>query len=124
MKDGDRIKCEIFKNFHDEHEWRFVPVDTVIDGNPLDCLIANGAIGSGFLPKISDSIEEERFKDAWLPFEYDDIRYIIVPNKAGRLEVIEAIHGLPDELFSEDLSIQKAILISKILILDDIIKDF
>ena len=124
MNDGGRIKCEIFKNFHDEHEWRFVPVDTVIDGNPLDCLIANGAIGSGFLPKISDSIEEERFKDTWLPFEYDDIRYIIVPNKAGRLEVIEAIQGLPDELFSEDLSIQKAILISKILILDDIIKDF
>lgn len=124
IKGCDRISCEIFKNFHDEHEWRFVPFDTVIDGSPLDCLIANGAVGSGFLRNMSDKIEEERFKEAWLPFQFDDIRYIIVPDKAGRLEVIRAIQGLSDDLFADDVTLQRAMLISKILVLDDIMKDF
>ena len=124
LNDGSEIKCEIFKNFHDEHEWRFVPFDTIIDGNPLDCLVANGAIGSGFLFSMSNKIEEERFRDAWLQFQYDDIRYIVVPDKAARLEVIKSIRDLPEELFSGDLLLQKATLISKILVLDDIMKDF
>ena len=121
-EDQERVDCEIFKNFHDEHEWRFVPADFDVDGTKFDSLIANGAVGSGFLRSMSDKIEEERFRSVWLPFQYEDIRYIVVPDGSGRRNVIEAIQKLPDGTF-EDL-FQQATLISKILVLDDIMKDF
>ena len=117
--DGEIISCEIFKNFHDEHEWRYVPFKSIVNNMPLDCLIANGAVGSGFLRGMSDKIEEQGFEVAWLTFKYEEIRYIIVPNYSARREIIEAINTLS---FDED--IQRPILISKILVLDDIIKDF
>lgn len=121
-KTGDKIECEFYKNFHDEHEWRFVPFSINVDGNDLDCLIANGAVGSGFLQGMSDKLENERFKASWLQFQYDDIRYVIVPDNAGRRQVIETVQNTPDEMFDDE--IQRSTLISKILVLDDIMKDF
>lgn len=121
-KNGDKINCEFYKNFHDEHEWRFVPPEINVDGNNLDCLIANGAVGSGFLQKMSDVLENKSFENSWLQFQYDEIRYLIVPDKAGREEIIETILNIPNEAFED--KIQRAILVSKILVLDDIVKDF
>ena len=121
-KAGDMIKCEFYKNFHDEHEWRFVPFAINVDGNDLDCLIANGAIGSGFLKVMSDRLEDESYKASWLQFQYDDIRYIIVPDNAGRRQIIETVQIIPDEMFEDEF--QRSTLMSKILVLDDILKDF
>lgn len=121
-KNGNKIACEFYKNFHDEHEWRFVPYAIKIDGNDLDCLIANGAIGSGFLQRMSDKLENDSYKAAWLQFQYDDIRYIIVPDNAGRRQVIEAVQDIPDAMFDD--AVQRPTLISKILVLDELMKDF
>lgn len=43
----------------------------------------------------------------------------------GRIKVIETIQSIPDQLFSDsNIELQKAILISKIIVLNDLIKDF
>ena len=97
-KNGERINSEFFKNFHDEHEWRFVPDVIDVDGNQIDNFIANAVVGSGVLQSISDKIEDEKFKMLWLPFQYEDIRYIIVPDSARRQEVIKAIQNFSDEI--------------------------
>ena len=121
-KTGEKIKCEFFKNFHDEHEWRFVPFHVIVDGNNLDCLIANGVVGSGLLQTMSDILENDSYNASWLQFQYDDIRYIIVPDHVGRRQIIETVQNIPDEKFADEF--QRLTLISKILVLDDIVKDF
>lgn len=124
-KNNGRFEYEIFKNFHDEHEWRYVPLEAQVDGNQLDCLIANDAVQSGVLRTISDNMAKESFQSTWLPFEYDEIRYIIVPSDFGRIEIINTIKSIPNSSFSgEAPDLQKAILMSKILVLSEIAKDF
>ena len=121
-KNGEKYEYEIFKNYHDEHEWRFVPINKA----GIDSLIAKTELlkMSGLLNEMSNTIKEERFQQIWLPFCYDDIRYIIVPNNDGRVEIIEAINDLKDDLFDDgNVELQKAILISKILVINEIAKD-
>ena len=121
----EAVECVIYKNFHDEHEWRYVPIGKSINGDPLDCLIANDAVKSGVLKEVSDELEKDEYQEIWLKFQYEDIRYIIVPDKSGRLELIKTIRMLPDDLFlMDDIDVQRDILISKILVFDEIIKDF
>ena len=55
-----------------------------------------------------------------------DIRYLIVPTIQARIELIKEILALPPEGFStsESENIGKSVLISKILVLDEIRKDW
>ena len=79
------------------------------------------------LDRMNIHLESVKFKQTWLPFQYEDIRYIIVPDNRSRIDVINSISALDDSLFTEvegDINLQKSILISKILMLDDIVKDF
>lgn len=124
MEDDRKIECEFFKNFHDEHEWRFIPFDISINGQLFDCLITNEEIirSDDIILSMNNAIEEERCDKMWLSFNYDDIRYIIVPDNFGRREVVEFVQSLPREMFAEE--IQRAMLISKILVLDEIKRDF
>ena len=57
---------------------------------------------------------------------YDDIRYIIVPNTYARISTIKTITSLPESCFEdkEDIMMQKNVLISKILVLEEIRKDW
>ena len=112
---NENITFEMYKNFHDEHEWRYVPFGVKMNGQELDCLIANRNVRSAYLRLLSDRLQQEdEFQLFWLPFQYDELRYIIVPDKTGRLEIIRAIQNLSDDLFDkEDIDLQKAILISK-----------
>lgn len=50
-----------------------MPFSINVDRNDLDCLIANGAVGSGFLQGMSDKLENESFKASWLQFQYDEM---------------------------------------------------
>ena len=121
-KSGEKFEYEIFKNFHDEHEWRFVPLNK----EGIDSLIAKTGLlkTAGLLNEMSDTIKEERFQHIWSPFCYDDIRHIIVPDIDGRIKIIEAINTLKDNLFDdENVELQKDILISKILVINEIVKD-
>ena len=76
--------------------------------------------------RINCNLENPRYKNIWLKFEYEDIKYLIVPNAAERIELINHIIQLPTEKFSENSSIemQKSILVSKILALDEIRGDW
>ena len=55
-----------------------------------------------------------------------DIRYLIVPTIQARIELIKEILSLPSDGFSssESENIGKSVLISKILVLDEIRKDW
>ena len=59
-------------------------------------------------------------------YNYDDIRYIIVPDLHSRIDIINTIMAIPDEQFDNQSQIlmQKYILISKILVLAEIRKDW
>ncbi len=79
---------------------------------------------------INNSIETDRYKQLWLKYDYNDIRYIIVPDSHSRIDLINTIMSIADEQLDEQIDtgsptiIQKYILISKILVLDEIRKDW
>lgn len=118
------IDVEIYKNFHDEREWRYVP-DMSKSLQKMESIIANPKI-IGFCNQISNNIENEQNSTLWLRFSFNDIRYIIVPDSYARLEVIKTILEIPNEVFdiSDNILQQKHILISKILVLNEIRKDW
>ena len=118
---------EIFKNFHDEHEWRYVPFNNHTSDKEYDPVIAREKLvkDSYTLNIMNNRIQTMAYQHVWLPFQYDDIRYIIVPNNHERIEVIKVIDSLSDDIFNEDaIDLQKQLLISKILVLDEIERDF
>ena len=75
---------------------------------------------------MNKSLEDEHYHPLWLGFDYDDIRYLIVPDSSHRIELINAICEIPEDKFSgeTDADLQKKILISKILILDEVRRDW
>lgn len=124
-KDSSSVTVEISKNFHDEREWRYVPNAEDLADLKTESIIANPNAIS-LVNEISNSLENEKYRKLWLDFSYDDIRYIIVPNIQARVNIIKTINDLSDECFEnkEDIPIQKNILMSKILVLEEIRKDW
>ena len=122
----DKFSYEIYKNFHDEHEWRFVPFNINETDSHFEALIANSKIiKSDMLKTLSNAIAETRFKNAWIKYEYSDVRYIIVPDYSSRIEIINTILNLDNDSFTEeDANFEKSTLISKILVLEEVKKDF
>jgi len=123
--DSSSATVEIYKNFHDEREWRYVPASDVLFSLNTDSIIANPHM-LAFANEISKGLEHEKYRKLWLDFSYDDIRYIIVPDTHARIEIIKTITELPDRCFDnqDDTFLQKNILISKILVLEEIRKDW
>ncbi len=111
---------EIEKNFHDEKEWRYIPKDEQLRALNKEKIIAKGIIRENLLA-INGSLETKKNDSIWLHFDYQDIKYIIVPDRFERRRLIEFIQGMPDERFGSD--IQKSELISCIFVLDDIRRD-
>lgn len=123
--DSSSAIIEIYKNFHDEREWRYVPnVEALTDLN-TESIIANPYI-IPLADEISKGLEQDRYKKLWLDFSYDDIRYIIVPDILSRIEIINTITDLPNSCFEnqDDILMQKNVLISKILVLEEIRRDW
>ena len=124
--DGSTLSLNIMKNFHDECEWRYVPSEQQCRISNLKFLLTN--YGQMVLQKrINRMISAGNYVNLYLPFQLDDIRYLIVPDSAGRIELIKRIisttkcgkctplsNALVDKEYLQD------ILISKILVLDDI----
>ena len=123
--DSSSATVEICKNFHDEREWRYVPNPDVLTALNTASIIANPHI-IPLANEISKGLEQETYRKLWLDFSYDDIQYIIVPNIHARIDIIKTINDLPDNCFDkeDDIPIQKYILISKILVLAEIRKDW
>ena len=125
VQDEKDVVVQIYKNFHDEREWRYVPSPIALADLKMESVIANPKLIK-YYKEISDKIEDTKFKSLWLDFSYDDIRYIIVPNAIERINIINTIMSLADSCFvnQEKIEQQKQVLISKVLVLDEIRRDW
>lgn len=122
LESGKKVK--VMKNFHDEKEWRYVPSQSVLSENNIQNIIVSEAIIEE-KDNISNELQNREYQNIWLKFEYADIKYIIVPNPAERIELINYINSLPNSKFGDkDVEIQKGILISRILVLSEIKGDW
>lgn len=125
--EGVEIEIEFQKNFHDEQEWRYVP--TIEDAVSVDkeTVIANIHMlemnGKGI--DVNKELTETKCSPLWLRYSYEDIRYIIVPNVNARVDLINTIISIPNKMFDHesDIEMQKYILISKVIVLEEIRKD-
>lgn len=127
-KDKKEVTVEFLKNFHDEQEWRYVPCPEDLQEYDLERIIANPYMINldRTIYDINKSLEMERYEKLWLKYGYDDIRYIIVPNSQARIEIINTIMSIPSGSFKKKgtIRLNKYVLISKILVLDEIRKDW
>ena len=125
-KDGSiekDIDVRVEKNFHDEKEWRFIPkIEDIHTVFPEEYpIIANKEsifqihMDSDYLSYRINELDKKKVSS--LPFECDDIRYLIVPSQIQKHDLMNFIDSL--ELSKE----QKYLLCSKILTLDEIRKD-
>ncbi|MFM0785256.1 abortive phage resistance protein AbiGI [Streptococcus suis] len=118
-RDRDNNVIEIKKNFQDEHEWRYIP-----KLNPRELplmLIEEEEIRAEEINKIyTDSILQTR--DGVLKFDVEDIRYIFIDTVQNRNRLIQFIRG---KRKGRRLSSQeKDILISKIMVYDELKEDW
>lgn len=125
---SQKESLEFYKNFHDEQEWRYVPRVAVLSAYKIERIIANPNIlklRAGIID-INNNLATEKYRSLWLQYNYDDIRYIIVPDLHSRIDIINTIMSISDEQFDNQSQVlmQKYILISKILVLEEIRKDW
>lgn len=123
----ENCSVELYKNFHDEQEWRYVPNSMISTEAKVENIIANPKLLSfRNMDGINNSLMAERYKSLWLEYDYNDIRYIIVPHLNARIDIINTIMAIPDDKLDDQApsSMQKYILISKILVLSEIRKDW
>lgn len=123
---GD-IEVEVYKNFHDEQEWRYVPENQKMTSLKMESIIANPNLLEKRIDiDINKGLTVSSYSSLWLKYNYDEIRYIIVPDSNGRIDIIHTIMSIPEENFNSqiDIEIQKYVLVSKILVLDEIGKDW
>lgn len=87
QRNSDRGEGKLVK---DECEWRFVPEHSVTESLNLSNVIANLKIvkNGNAVWEMNKSLEDEHYHPLWLGFDYDDIRYLIVPDSSHRIELI------------------------------------
>lgn len=122
---GEEVEVEFQKNFHDEKEWRYVPSREAVSNTNIERVVANQYILESEID-INCKLNTEQYEDLWLHYNYEDIRYIVVPDASARIDIINTILNISEEKFSlgNDVITQKYILISKILVLEEIRKDW
>lgn len=125
---SEDVSIEVYKNFHDEQEWRYIPSYSALSTAKIECIIANPNILNldNIIENLNDNLTTEQYKSLWLEYNYNDIRYIIVPDLNSRIDIIDTIMAIPDKQFDNQSKIltQRNILISKILVLEEIRKDW
>ena len=126
--DKKGVTVELWKNFHDEKEWRYVPDSNALAECHIERIIANPYMLNleRAINDMNKSLEAVEYEKLWLKFDFDDIRYIIVPNSQARIDIINTIMSIPSDRFQnkKQIRLKKYILISKILVLDEIRKDW
>lgn len=126
--DKKEVRVEFWKNFHDEKEWRYVPRSENLAECHVERIIANPymlKLGEA-IKRINKNLKAEVYEKLWLDYDFDDVRYIIVPNAQARLDIIGTIMSISRDKFKNKEQIEQTqyILISKILVLDEIRKDW
>lgn len=129
MKRQDKnLDVDLYKNFHDEKEWRYVPARETLDLMNMEPVIAS-PFAIAMLTQgqdVNEVLHNEKYRPIWLKYNYDDIRYIIVPDSTARIDIINTIDSIEDEMFEngENIKLQKSILVSKIIVIDEVRKDW
>lgn len=127
-KDKKDVTVDVWKNFHDEKEWRYVPCTKDVSECHIERVIANPYMLNleRAINDINERLKTDAYEKLWLKYDFEDIRYIIVPNPQARIDIINTIMSIPSDRFKEKRNIkqQEYILISKILVLDEIRKDW
>ncbi|MDF2536400.1 MAG: abiGI [Bacillales bacterium] len=124
---ASKITIEFIKNFHDEQEWRFIPETKTLECLDLEQIIADSnIIDSDYLNQINSGLKRNKYNTIWLKYRYEDVRYIIVPDSRARMNMINTILGIDKSRFETHsaVDIQKQLMISKILVLDEIRRDW
>ena len=117
----DGASVELQKNFHDEKEWRFIPGEELLSEGHLSKVAFRRVVIDNYVD-ISNNIEAPTYNSIWLKFTYDDIKYLIVPDRIAGKRIISFILNMPTERFVDEM--QRSVLISKIQVLEDIRKDW
>ena len=99
--------------FQDECEWRYIPTEYFPDSIPL-IMQEDQTVEKG---KNAYSEVLKNHPETWIKFEWDDVRYIIVPDEVALKRII----GFIKELRLEDTL--KYLLISKIEISNHFAED-
>lgn len=102
---------DIFKNFTDECEWRFIPNVAAID---LPQVVSED--DAACIGKLNDTVAEHDC--CWLKFDYSDIKHIIIPDESELAAICDVI-----ERSVSDKETQRK-LISKIILWSDAKEDF
>lgn len=119
MKKSADTDFEIEKNFHDEHEWRYVPM---LEMDELPLMLVNE---DEIMAERTSNIYTEamtKSKSGMLDFAVDDIRYIFVDNSTNRDRLIKYIRSkrkgkrIPKG--------KKDVLISKIIVYSELAEDW
>lgn len=77
--------------FQDECEWRYIPVKNFPSSLPI--LMKQNQITDKGRDLYSAVLQKH--PETWMQFEWDDVRYIIVPDEIALQKIIEVIKELP-----------------------------
>lgn len=94
------------KNFHDEHEWRFIPD---LSSTDMPYFLTNAIEKNDLIENYNNTLET--IDNVKIFFDYEDIQYIFVKNEDSRKELINKILSFD---ISDD---EKYLTISKISVL-------
>lgn len=94
------------KNFHDEHEWRFIPD---LSSTDMPYFVTNAIEKNDLIENYNKTLEA--IDSVKIFFDYEDIQYIFVENENSRKELIDKILSFH---ISDD---EKYLTISKISVL-------
>ena len=100
LEEGEE-KRYIFQN---ECEWRYVPGSDLMPDD-MDYILKNEDATKIICDLYSDSLEKH--KEAWLKFEWDDVKYIIVPNEKRSMEIISFIRNMKIDECCKDVLISE-----------------
>ncbi len=100
--------------FYDEREWRFVPE---LEGDLLDYVLHEDDYNNS----TSRAKADQKIQEARIPFEPDDIKYIIVFHHKEILPMIRVIEEVKGDRYKGD---PVRLLCSKIICADNIAEDF
>lgn len=89
--------------YQDECEWRYIPADHF--PNELHLILKQRETTEKAKKKYSDVLKKH--KECWLKFEWEDVRYIIVPDEAAVKNTISTIRALELDEIEKDLLISK-----------------
>lgn len=112
----------VWKNFNDEREWRYVPSVLTAQKFLINRIYVNVS-DQKIIDILNNVISQPEYMNAGLTFDFSDIQYLIVPDNTARIALIKEIESIFKELPKYSI-IDKNLLISKIILLSDIKKDW